>query len=165
MFTGIFPAEAMPTYKLTYFNARGLAECARYMFKLKGQDFEDVRLSREQPEFNEAKARAPFGQLPILEVEGMDTPICQSRAIERFLARRFGQSETSGISMSKGNRSCMLQWNLCLADLLGKNENDTTKCDVVVCCIDDVKMGMMEIFRAKEDEKVHKCITSKHVLV
>ena len=82
----------MPTYKLTYFNARGLAECARYMFKLKGQDFEDVRLSREQPEFNEAKARAPFGQLPILEVEGMDTPICQSRAIERYIARKFGQS-------------------------------------------------------------------------
>ena len=49
----------------------------------------------------------------------------------------------------------------CVADLLGKNENDTTKCDVVVCCIDDVKMGMMEIFRAKEDEKVNKCTPTR----
>ena len=81
----------MSAYTLTYFNARGLAECARYILKLGGEDFVDVRASRGEDVFEKAKAKAPFGQLPILEVEGFDTPICQSRAIERFLAKRFSK--------------------------------------------------------------------------
>ena len=33
----------MPTYKLHYFNVRGRAETSRMMFKLQGQQFEDIR--------------------------------------------------------------------------------------------------------------------------
>ena len=33
----------------------------------------------------------PFGQLPVLEMEGGVT-LCQSRAIARYLARKFGKS-------------------------------------------------------------------------
>ena len=34
-------------------------------------------------------SETPFGQLPLLEVEGVT--ICQSQTIARFLARKFGK--------------------------------------------------------------------------
>ena len=83
----------MPSYRLTYFNSRGVAECSRLMFKLKEQDFEDVRLTRKSEELETLKAKSPTGQFPLLEIEGLDKPLvlCQSRAIERYLARKFGK--------------------------------------------------------------------------
>ncbi|EPB80181.1 hypothetical protein ANCCEY_00736 [Ancylostoma ceylanicum] len=38
----------MVKYKLIYFNGRGRAECARQIFALAGQEYEDVRLTHEQ---------------------------------------------------------------------------------------------------------------------
>jgi len=49
-------------------------------------DYEDVRLDREQ--WMEMKSRTPFGQVPVLEVDGVQ--LAQSQAIGRYLARRFG---------------------------------------------------------------------------
>lgn len=37
----------MVHYKLIYFNARGAAELSRLLFKVKGVEFEDVRISVE----------------------------------------------------------------------------------------------------------------------
>ena len=45
----------MPSYKLTYFNVRGRAEGTRYMFKLKGVEFEDVRLELKSDEWKKLK--------------------------------------------------------------------------------------------------------------
>ena len=41
-------SSIMPTYKLTYFNARGRAEVCRLLFAEAGVDYEDVRIEREQ---------------------------------------------------------------------------------------------------------------------
>ncbi|KHJ84815.1 glutathione S-transferase protein [Oesophagostomum dentatum] len=76
----------MVHYKLTYFGVRGVAETARQIFALAGQDFEDVRLTHEQ--FASVKQDMPFGQLPVLEVDGKQ--LAQSMAICRYLARQFG---------------------------------------------------------------------------
>ncbi|KIH52355.1 glutathione S-transferase protein, partial [Ancylostoma duodenale] len=76
----------MVHYKLTYFPIRGLAECARQIFVLAGQEYEDVRLTKEQ--FAPMKPNMPFGQLPVLEVDGKQ--LAQSLAICRYLARQFG---------------------------------------------------------------------------
>ena len=38
----------MPSYKLTYFNARGVAEPSRIILAYNGVEFEDVRVEREQ---------------------------------------------------------------------------------------------------------------------
>ena len=38
----------MPSYKLTYFNAKGLAEVPRFLFAKAGVEYEDVRLDNEQ---------------------------------------------------------------------------------------------------------------------
>ncbi|KIH50854.1 glutathione S-transferase protein [Ancylostoma duodenale] len=77
----------MVHYKLTYFNGRGTAEIIRQVFVLAGQEYEDVRLSFE--EWPKHKAEMPFGQIPVLEVDGKQ--LAQSIAIVRFLARKFGR--------------------------------------------------------------------------
>ena len=37
----------MPSYKLYYFQARGTAEVSRLLFEVAGQEYEDIRYSRE----------------------------------------------------------------------------------------------------------------------
>jgi hypothetical protein len=44
----------MPAYKLTYFDARGIAEMTRLLFAAAGVKYEDCRVTREQ--FEELKA-------------------------------------------------------------------------------------------------------------
>ncbi|EPB80179.1 glutathione S-transferase protein [Ancylostoma ceylanicum] len=38
----------MVHYKLTYFNGRGLGECARQLFALADQQYEDIRVTHEE---------------------------------------------------------------------------------------------------------------------
>ncbi|KAK6042591.1 glutathione S-transferase protein [Cooperia oncophora] len=73
----------MPHYKLIYFDARGRAEVTRQLFLLAGQEFEDVRLS--QDEWLKQKNEMPFGQLPVLEVDGKQ--LAQSHAIARYVGQ------------------------------------------------------------------------------
>ncbi|KAK6739296.1 hypothetical protein RB195_021002 [Necator americanus] len=76
----------MPQYKFTYFNGRYIGECARQLFALADQQYDDVRLTLE--EFFAIKDKLPFGQLPLLEED--DRELTQSNAINRYLARKFG---------------------------------------------------------------------------
>ncbi|GMS93298.1 hypothetical protein PENTCL1PPCAC_15471, partial [Pristionchus entomophagus] len=78
--------STMPSYKLTYFDARGRAEVARQLFHLAGIPYEDIRIQR--PDWPALKAKTPFGQIPLLEVDGQ--PLPQSFAIFRYLAKEFG---------------------------------------------------------------------------
>ncbi|KAK6738219.1 hypothetical protein RB195_020369 [Necator americanus] len=56
------------------------------IFVLAGQKYEDVRYSFE--EWPKHKDEMPFGQIPVLEVDGKQ--LGQSFAIVRFLSRKFG---------------------------------------------------------------------------
>ncbi|VDP46547.1 unnamed protein product [Heligmosomoides polygyrus] len=76
----------MVHYKLTYFNGRGLAEVTRQLFALADQKYEDVRHTDQT--FAPVKSTFPFGQLPVLEVDGQ--VLAQSHAIARYVARTFG---------------------------------------------------------------------------
>ncbi|EDV25616.1 expressed hypothetical protein [Trichoplax adhaerens] len=78
----------MPNYRLTYFEARGRAELARYLFALADVSYEDVRVTSEEWKKIKGDSKAPFGQLPMLEVD--DKVLCQSDAIAVYLAREFG---------------------------------------------------------------------------
>ena len=110
----------MAKYRLHYFELRGRGECSRMLFTLNGQDFDDVRHKFENwveekkllgewwiltstccndDTFNGSSQYnittsciflidPPNGQLPFLEID--DDVICQSRAIERMLAKKFG---------------------------------------------------------------------------
>lgn len=76
----------MSTYKLIYFNRRGRAELARFIFAQAGVKYEDTRLTGE--EWQKFKASTEFGGLPKLEVDGKQ--LSGSQQIGRFLAERFG---------------------------------------------------------------------------
>jgi len=76
----------MRNYKLTYFDGRGLAEVARILFVAGGVEFEDIRMERES--WPEVKKETPFGQVPMLEVDGVKYG--QSVAIYNFVARETG---------------------------------------------------------------------------
>jgi len=79
-------------YKLTYFDLRGLGEVSRLILHYANVKFEDDRIPYEMGGANEEWAKlkpsTPYGQLPVLEVDGVQ--IAQSYAIARFLARRHG---------------------------------------------------------------------------
>uniref|UniRef100_A0A914DRK2 glutathione transferase n=1 Tax=Acrobeloides nanus TaxID=290746 RepID=A0A914DRK2_9BILA len=76
----------MVKYTLHYFDARGRGECARLLLAYGEEDFVDKRYTQE--EFKEAKKSMPFGQVPVLEVDGKMLP--QSFTINRYLARKYG---------------------------------------------------------------------------
>ena len=78
------PPAVMKSYKLVYFDARGVAETARLVFAAAKQPFEDVRLSLtfgtpgdfstiSRPEFDDMKAKGELdvsmGKVPLLEVD------------------------------------------------------------------------------------------------
>ncbi|XP_041982322.1 glutathione S-transferase 2-like [Aricia agestis] len=76
----------MPKTTLTYFPLKALGEHLRLLLAYGGEDFEDVRLDREQ--FMLIKSTTPFGQLPVLEMNGRK--LAQSTALARYLGRKYG---------------------------------------------------------------------------
>ncbi|GMR45967.1 hypothetical protein PMAYCL1PPCAC_16162, partial [Pristionchus mayeri] len=88
--------SVMPTYKLTYFNVRGLGEVARQLFHLSGTPFEDDRIPVSdgwRDSWRKMKHTMPFGTVPVLYVDGK--PLPTSCAINHYLAKQFGFSGES----------------------------------------------------------------------
>lgn len=110
----------MCTYKLTYFNVKGVGEPIRMILSYAGKKFEDVRI--EKDEWLQLKPskylcflfinlgitsyykkvirimaflylETPFGKLPILEIDGK--VLHQSAAICRYLGEEFGLGGSS----------------------------------------------------------------------
>jgi len=104
----------MSTYKLQYFDARGVVEVARFMFAVAKVDYDDARFSLtfgtpgdfstlSRPEFDSAKAAGELacsaGKVPYLEVNGVK--FGQSKAIERYLAKELGLGGSSPIEFAQ----------------------------------------------------------------
>ncbi|XP_059179298.1 glutathione S-transferase 1-like [Physella acuta] len=77
---------AHSTLKLFYFDTEGRAEVARIILAAAGKTFQDIRCNED--DWLQQKTRAPYGQVPVLEVDGV--AFAQSLAINAFLAREFG---------------------------------------------------------------------------
>ena len=88
-FFSLFPASIMAitpsSIKLSYFDIEGVAEPVRLALTLAGIDFEDIRI--KFPDWPELKAKTPYGQLPILELNGNGKLHTQSGAMLRFCGR------------------------------------------------------------------------------
>lgn len=88
--------------KLTYFNGKGMAETSRILLAAAKVDYEDFRYPLKindwktydftRDEFDNDKANGKLwrsmGKVPFIEVDGII--ISQSKAIERYLAHRYG---------------------------------------------------------------------------
>ncbi|KAK0060366.1 glutathione S-transferase 3 [Biomphalaria pfeifferi] len=78
-------AEAQ-SVKVLYFDVTGLGEILRLLLKFAGKEFEDIRLDRDK--WPDIKPTMPFGQVPVLELDGKRYG--QSVALASYLAREFG---------------------------------------------------------------------------
>jgi len=76
----------MPDYKLMYFNLPGRGELIRLIFSAAKVEFDDHRVARE--DWPKVKQEMPFNAMPVLYIDG--TPLCESGAIQRYLASEFG---------------------------------------------------------------------------
>ena len=76
----------MPAYKLTYFNGKGTAELARFVFAQAGVKYEDVRIKGE--DWPALKPTMPFEVLPVMEEDGKQ--LGGSMSIARYLAETYG---------------------------------------------------------------------------
>lgn len=111
-------------YRLLYFNVRGRAETTRMMFALAGVPYEDVRLTNE--EWPALKNGTPFGQLPVLEVNGSYT-LCQQFTIERYIAGELG--------------------------LNGRNSQEAATIDMISECMRDSMALIVLAFNEPDQEK------------
>jgi len=125
---------------------RGLAERIRYCFAVAGVEYEDERLSLtfgtpgdfstiKRPEFDAKKAAGEFdiamGKVPLLIVDG-GFKIMQSKAIERYVAKKYG--------------------------LMGKTDEEAAFVDGVT----EHQRDISDAFRkAKTDGKVDEYLTEK----
>lgn len=80
--------QKQPEIKLTYFNIKGLAEMIRLTLTLGGIEFEDIRMDYQ--EFMKLKegGTLPFGQLPVLTVDGKN--FSQSQPLLRYAMKLAG---------------------------------------------------------------------------
>jgi len=116
-------------YKLTYFSGRGRAEIMRLIFAQAGVEYEDIRIEREK--WPDHKAGTPFGQLPMLEVDGVK--LCQSNACARYLANKY--------------------------HLAGKTDLEKAQVDMFIDCFEDSIKPILSFFFEKDEAK--KCELKK----
>ncbi len=127
------------TLRLRYFDCRGLAETTRYMLAIGGLEYTDDRFpftfgtpgdftTISRPEFDKAQAAGEFdvglGKVPLLEVG--DQIISQSKAIERFVAKKAG--------------------------LAGSNDLEAAQIDAVVEHVRDIKQAYQTPRKTEGDE-------------
>jgi len=74
------------SYKLYYFNVRGLGETIRLIFAAAGQEYEDFRFEKE--DWPNHKPKSPSGQAPFLSIPSGEV-LVQSKAIYRYLGNTF----------------------------------------------------------------------------
>ena len=105
-----------PKITLTYFDVRARGELARLVLAAGGLEYEDKRVSG--PTWLAVKPDCPFGQIPILEYDGV--VLAQSVTIARFLAKKAG--------------------------LAGRNELENAQADMVVDHVHDLMNSKSKSF-------------------
>ena len=126
--------------KLVYFNGRGLAEISRLLFAISGVEYEDFRYplkivdiktwEMEREEFHkdkeEGKLELSMNKLPALHLNNGEV-LCQSKSIERYLAKMFG--------------------------MMGDNDLDAARIDSICECIRDFKDAYQKVRRLQGEER------------
>ncbi len=103
------PAEKYDA-TLYYFSGRGMADQIRWMMAATDVNFTQKVISHKDQLAKMARQQLPFGQLPLLQIDGIE--IVQSQAAVRYLARRGG--------------------------LEGKTPDEVLKCDMIAETVRDL---------------------------
>ena len=102
-------SETPRSFELKYFDARGAAETSRIIFAIADEEYIDTRYeitpgTMVAPDFVKAKERGELdmnlARAPLL-VADSGAMIGQSKAIERFLAKKFGLMGSSDIEAAQ----------------------------------------------------------------
>ncbi|CAD7699182.1 unnamed protein product [Ostreobium quekettii] len=121
-----------PTLKLTYFDARGRAEATRLALCIGGIEFEDKRVTGD--EFAALKPTLPFGQVPVLEVDG--EMHAQTGAFLHYTGK--------------------------LAGLYPKDPLEALRVDEIVLALEDMTAAIIPVFyekdEAKKAEMIKECV-------
>jgi len=126
--------------KLVYFNGRGLAETSRLLFAISGVEYDDFRYplkvvdmktwEMEREEFNndkeEGKLVLSMNKLPALHLDNGEV-LCQSKTIERYLAKQFG--------------------------MMGDTDFEFARIDSVCECVRDFKDAYQKVRRLEGEER------------
>jgi len=112
-------------YIIHYFDIRGRAEPIRMILSYAGANWKDQRIPYPAVIPPEIKAVAAYGQVPILEMNGVH--LAQTQTIARFLARKF--------------------------NLTGANDWEAAKCDEVVDAAQDLGMLYKDVWVERDEEK------------
>lgn len=139
----------MSGYKLTYFDAYGRAEVARWLFILAGVPYEDNRLTDQQ--WEALKPSAPFRQIPLLEAEGKT--LCQTNAITRYLANKFGFAGKTDIE--KAEVDMIVECTMEIISPLGYIEDQAPK-DKKADLLSEFARDLMRKFLGYLQELLHK---------
>mmetsp|Transcript_8865 Transcript_8865/g.8850 ORF Transcript_8865/g.8850 Transcript_8865/m.8850 type:complete len:212 (+) Transcript_8865:11-646(+) len=78
----------MSDIKLHYFNYYARGEMIRMILHYHGDHFTDHRVTLEDFQGLKTSGLAEFGQLPVLEIDGL--VLVQSRSIARYLCQKYG---------------------------------------------------------------------------
>merc|ERR1712127_501887 len=91
----------------TYFNLRGRAEPTRLILAQAGAEYEEVRIPwggfTPSEEWLKVKPSVPMGQVPFMEVDGK--MICQSMAIARYCAKKYGLAGATDLEAALADRA------------------------------------------------------------
>ncbi|XP_071454226.1 glutathione S-transferase-like [Hetaerina americana] len=109
------------SYKMTYFDIRGLGEPIRYLLAYGGIEYEDKRIAFE--EWPAMKNSTPYGKLPTVEIDGQ--LFHQSAAIARYIAKQL--------------------------KLTGDDDVEAMMCDIVVDTFTDLRVQTSSWFREKDE--------------
>lgn len=122
--------------KLVYFDVRGRVECARLMLELTKTpyQFEPIAVQTWPETKVKLLENTPLGQLPILE-DG-DFRLCQSGAIDRYLAETLGLVGNTALERARADEvsetagdvifaASLMNWNPQFAEVRPKNREET----------------------------------------
>jgi glutathione S-transferase len=91
-----------------YFCGRGIGEPIRLIFAIGGVEFDDRRYSIDEfSELEEFKAKLPFGQIPVLEIDG--SFIGQTDSIARLAARLANLYPSAAIDAARSDMIVLAQ--------------------------------------------------------
>lgn len=99
--------------KLLYFDIPGKGEAIRLVCAYASLDLEDARVDREKFLAMKYAGQLPFGQLPVLEVNGGETKLAQSGAIMRYIGKLSGLYPNCPIKAAKVDAIIDQQNDMC----------------------------------------------------